>query len=84
MRAKTDGELERKLIELRKAQDSEKARQEKILKAQESAIATMLIGALRELEVLKKSPTKVGDEVNIVAERHASRVLRVATGQEKL
>ena len=78
------GKLERKLIELRKAQEAEKARQAQIVKAQEAAIATVLMGALRELEILKKNPSRFADEVNMVAERHASRVLRVAMGQENL
>lgn len=78
------GALDRKLLELRQAQDAEKARQEQIVKAQEAAIASILMGALRELEILKKNPSRFGDEVNMVAERHAGRVLRVALGQEKL
>lgn len=78
------GALERKLIELRKAQDAEKARQTRIVKAQEAAIASVLMGALRDLEVLKKNPGRFADEVNIVAQRHAGRVLRLASGQEKL
>ena len=78
------GKLDRKLTELRKAQAAEKARQAKILKAQEAAIAAVLMGALRELEILKRKPTGFADEVNIVAQRHAGRVLHLATGQEKL
>lgn len=84
MKAKSEGELERKLIELREAEKAEKARQASIVKAQEAAIATVLMGALKELEILHKSPTRFGDEVHMVAERHARRVLRLATGQEKL
>lgn len=84
MMSTEQGKLDRKLIELREAEKAEIARQAAIIKAQEAAIATVLMGALKELEILHKSPTRFGDEVHMVAERHAGRVLRLATGQEKL
>ncbi len=76
--------LTRKLAEMRKKEQAEKARLEAIRRTQEAAVSNMVAAALKELVVLQRKPSGKHDEVGIVARRHAARILAVALDGEAL
>lgn len=80
----SQGALDVKLIELQKKLDAERDRAEAIRKAQEAQMAQMLVACMREYAILLRSPSRRDNDANLVAKRHAARILAVANGEEAL
>lgn len=49
-----------------------------------TAMTQMLIEALKELRVLDRTPNPELNEINLVAHRHAKKILSVMAGNTKL